>query len=281
MGRKGNSGYSNPDRRFGKDLELGYSGSLGFTQHYLERLDGDLEPTPPQGAPAAGFTIWLKADSGITLNGTSAVSEWADQSTNQIDFSQSTTSAQPTFTSANTILNNQPSVDFFNNDFLESDDNPVMNTTTGFCIYIVAKLNSFPSTFSGFFGRTNGTSWSTGWFSFYYASKLRFCIDYWNTSTKRVELDPPNVSNVNIYKFHYDRTTITGQIIGPDADLDTQAQTTSDINATGNGVELNRLGSSAYDGSWDFGEFIYYNTPLNSAGQTETENYLKTKYGIT
>ena len=46
-------------------------------------------------------------------------------------------------------------------------------------------------------------------------------------------------------------------------------------------IELNRLGGSAYDGSWDYGEFLFYNTPLNAAGQLKTENYLKDKYGIT
>ena len=111
MGRKGNSGFANPDVRFGNDSGGSYTGSLGFTQHYLERLDGDLAPDPGL-APADGFTVWVKASDGITLNGTSAVSGWADQSTNNIDFSQSTTSAQPTFTSASgTISASQQRLD--------------------------------------------------------------------------------------------------------------------------------------------------------------------------
>ena len=61
MGRKGNSGFANPDVRFGKETEIAYTGSLGFTQHYLERLDGDLAPDPGL-APADGFTVWKTRD---------------------------------------------------------------------------------------------------------------------------------------------------------------------------------------------------------------------------
>ena len=49
------------------------------------------------------------------------------------------------------------------------------------------------------------------------------------------------------------------------------------------GIWLNWGGSTnpgTYQGDWDFGEFLFYNTPLNAAGQLQTEDYLKQRYNI-
>ena len=275
MGRRGNSGYSNPDTRSGTDLV--YSGSMSPTQHYLERLGTRLAPS--LGGPAAGYSVWSRSTEGITKSGND-ISQWDDLSDNGNNFTQSTSGDYPQFNSSNSALNNLPSVDCENGDDLATADDSSLNGVGGFCLYVVAKVDSFPSTFSFFANRQNGTSWSTGWFIFHYASKLRFCIDYWNTSSKRVELDPPGTSNANIYKFHYDETTITAEIIGPDADSGTQAQTSTDYNASGYGISLNRGGSDSYDGNWDYGEIIFYPSPIGTAAQTETENYLKERYNI-
>lgn len=278
MGRRGNSGYSNPDTRSGTD-EV-YSGSLGPTQHYLERLSDDLKPSPPGGAPASGYSVWAKSTEGITKDGSNNISQWNDLSGNGINFTQGTSGDYPQYNSSNSALNGLPSVDCNNGDDLSTSDNSNLNGVGGFCLYVVAKVDSYPSPFTFFANRQNGTSWSSGWFIFYYASKLRFCIDYWNTSSKRVELDPPGTSNANIYKFHYDQSTITAEIIGPDADSGTQAQTSTDYNASGYGISLNRGGSDSYDGDWDYGEIIFYPSPIGSAAQLQTENYLKERYDI-
>jgi len=277
MGRKGNAGYTNPDARFG-ELESYYSGSLGLTQHYLERRDGDL---PPGLSPFPGYTVWSKSTTGVTKDGSNLVSQWNDLSGNDNHFLQATDSAKPTFNPSNSVLNNLPSIDANNGDAMETNDDSTLTASGGFCVYVVCKLDSYPSTFSFFISRTNGTTWGTGWGIYYYAGKLRLFVDYWNTSSKRVELTLTNSTNINIIKFHYDQTRITGEIIGPNADSDTQAQTTTDINATGEGISLNRGGSDAYDGDWDYGEVLYYPLPLSAAGQLVTEEYLKRRYNIT
>jgi len=276
MGRKGNSGYTNPDSRFGR--EGAYSGSLGPTQHYLERTQGRLGH---ELLPAPGYSVWSRSTEGVTKDGSNNVSQWDDISGNGINFTQGTSGDYPAFNSSNPALNNLPSLDMNNGDSMETADNSSLDAAGGFCLYVVAKLDSFPSTFSFFVSRTNGTTWSTGWGIYYYASKLRFFVDYWNTSSKRVELNSPGTTNGNIFKFHYDQTTMTAEIIGPSAQSGTQAQSTSDINAAGEGISLNRGGSDAYDGDWDYAEVLWYPSPLNAAGQTITENYLKDRYNIT
>jgi len=55
--------------------------------------------------------LWLKADRGITLNG-SDVSDWADQSSEGNDASNSTASEQPAYSSSDSSLGNKPSVQF-------------------------------------------------------------------------------------------------------------------------------------------------------------------------
>ncbi len=276
MGRKGNSGYTNPDTRSGTNSV--YSGSLGPTQHYLERLDGRLGT---ELEPATGYSVWVRSTEGVTKDGSNNVSQWDDKSGNGNNFLQSVSGDYPFYTAVNSAMNNLPSIDAANGDSMETLDDSTLDASGGFCLYVVAKRNSYPSTFSFFVSRTNGTTWGTGWGIYYYASKLRFFIDYWNTASKRVELNGAGTANVNIYKFHYDQTTITAEIIGPDAESGTQAQTSTDINASGEGISLNRGGSDSYDGDWDYGELLWYPTPLDSAGQTKTENYLKDRYNIT
>ncbi len=276
MGRKGNSGYTNPDVRSGTNSS--YSGSLGPTQHYLERLDGRLGTGLE---PATGYSVWVRSTEGVTKDGSNNVSQWDDKSGNGINFIQTTSGDYPTFTAVNSAMNNLPSIDAANGDSMETADASGLTASGGFCLYVVAKRNSYPSSFSFFVSRTNGTSWGTGWGIYYYAGALRFFIDYWNDASKRVDLTGAGTANVNIYKFHYDQTTITAELIGPDAESGTQAQTTTDINASGEGISLNRGGTDSYDGDWDYGELLWYPTPLNSAGQLQTENYLKNRYNIT
>lgn len=79
--------------------------------------------------------IWLKADAGITLNG-SNVSQWDDQSGNGRNFKQATATNQPAFL-ANSINSTYPSIDFDgSNDFLALDaDYNVTDPMTWFVVY--------------------------------------------------------------------------------------------------------------------------------------------------
>lgn len=51
----------------------------------------------------SGCVLWLRADMGITKDGSDRVSVWADQSGNGHDFAQSTGTAQPAITTYNGI----------------------------------------------------------------------------------------------------------------------------------------------------------------------------------
>lgn len=59
----------------------------------------------------ANCKIWLRADLGITLNG-STVSQWNDQSGNSNNASQGTAAKQPTYTASDSSYGNQPTLTF-------------------------------------------------------------------------------------------------------------------------------------------------------------------------
>jgi hypothetical protein len=70
-----------------------------------------LGPDPASGPPipTMGLTLWLKAGAGITLDGMSHVSTWADQSGNGNDFVSSGTGAGPVVGAS---INSLTTVDF-------------------------------------------------------------------------------------------------------------------------------------------------------------------------
>ena len=294
MGRKGNSGYTNPDKRFG-NVSKGYSGSIGLTQHYLERRSDNLPPD--QGlVPAPGFTIWVRSTEGVTKDGSNLVTEWADKSSNGLNFTDLDTGGsfndrKPVFRASNANLNGLPSIDMDEDEedgsAMETANNSALNVsgTGGLCAYAVLNINNF-SNFSFVMTRTNGSSWTRGWGVFYYSGDYRFWINDWNSSSTRVAL--ANVSNTTspyIFKLHYDESTITAAIVGNANTRNGTKSYSSTVNESGisKGIWLNYGGSTnpgTYQGDWDYGEFLFYNTPLDAAGQAQTEEYLKDRYNI-
>jgi len=105
---------------------------------------------------------WYDAnDSYITLN-TGNVSGWVDRSGNGLNLPDSGVSTRPVYVSSDSNFNSLPSVDFQADDNLESPSNVLLNSADGFTVYIVTKINSFPSSFNFLLGRINGTTLTQG-----------------------------------------------------------------------------------------------------------------------
>ncbi|HVX65406.1 MAG TPA: hypothetical protein VHA11_02325, partial [Bryobacteraceae bacterium] len=62
-----------------------------------------------QTVPTQNLKLWLKADTGVTLNGTT-VSKWADQSGNATDATQTNASLQPVLQT--NAVNGRPALQF-------------------------------------------------------------------------------------------------------------------------------------------------------------------------
>lgn len=103
--------------------------------------------------PPAGAALWLRADLGITLNG-STVSAWADQSGNALDVSQATAANQPLYVAS--WKNSKPAMTF-------DATNDVLTRSTGFfaagtalTIFAVGSMTADPDTVDA---GSNNTPW--------------------------------------------------------------------------------------------------------------------------
>src|ERR1051326_2457743 len=80
-----------------------------------------------------GLRLWLRADAGITLNG-STVSAWADQSGHGYNATQSTAGFQPTYQASVAAFNNKPTLLFNSPNFLNGS---VTTLPTPFTLLVV------------------------------------------------------------------------------------------------------------------------------------------------
>jgi hypothetical protein len=127
-----------------------YGGLVGMRQ-------GLIAPFQVRGAAGSSWSpvdlgaalrLWLKADVGITLNG-SDVAAWADQSGNGFNLVQATAAQQPAYNA--TGFNGRPTVDFVESDTnnLQSAHNVAFSLGTASSWFIVGQMH--PET--GIYGR--------------------------------------------------------------------------------------------------------------------------------
>lgn len=252
----------------------------------LPGITGQLQVVGGVTPPASGASVWLESDFGLTYNGSNQVNLWADQSGNSNDANQPTGSYKPLYIASDANMNGLDSI-YFNagsDDYMRVLYNAAtMNAATnGFTCYIVAYPTSWFSSFAFLLGHTNGTSWTQGWFIYNYSSQIHFTINNWNSSTAKISLATPSTNQLTLFKFKWDKSTM-------DAFYRQGGVTTSGTKAFGGSMsvptgtsywEMFRGGSSSYDTSGKLGAILFYPTPLNAADELATENYLKTKYGI-
>lgn len=281
MSNRGNSGFIDIDRRFGSDTG-DTKGIVNREQHFLERTQGRLDPITE--GPGGNPTFWVDADSlYITLAG-SDVSNWADRSGNGLDLPDPpTTTDRPLYNSTDSNFNDLPSVFFGTNEYMETADDALLACPDGFTVYIVSDISSFPSTFSSLISRTNTTSWSQGWGILYYSTNWRFWVNNWNDFSTRVDMgsNPIGIHGAHIFKLHYDKTNIVGQIFGPNGAAETtKAYSATVTDPSSEGITVAWGGSDSFDINASYGEIIFYNSPLSDEDQTTTEEYLSNKYNI-
>ncbi len=81
-------------------------------------------------------------------------------------------------------------------------------------------------------------------------------------------------TNQHIFKFKYDRTNISGEIIGPSAVAEvTQSYSSAFQNPAGEGLRLGDGYSNTYDINAKIGEVLYYNSSHTPEQETKAEGY--------
>lgn len=226
--------------------------------------------------PLANLKLWLKADAGVTLNG-SNVSLWSDQSGSGNNASQGVAINQPTYVTNQ--LNGNPILRFDGNDYLSCGDVldlgthgysmfVVYNKTSGVNANIVGKtkFDGIPGEYSlGSLGVTDYSSYlnvgitphASGTFNqsnFLYSTIIVYREAGFNQTNKI-----------------YANGTIKGQITTNYAVNSLNIATTFTVGATA---------TPAFYLNGDIAEIIYYDTNLDGTKQATIENYLKAKYGL-
>ena len=93
--------------------------------------------------PSGGLSLWLKADAGVTADGSGKVSEWADQTPNGNNAYQSNTGNQPTLVTTRTDLNGKPVIRFDGSStYLDVTDTPSIKPTQAITVIALAQTNS-------------------------------------------------------------------------------------------------------------------------------------------
>ncbi|MEV6521079.1 LamG-like jellyroll fold domain-containing protein [Longispora sp. NPDC051575] len=222
-------------------------------------------PLPAQaaGAPAAGSIAWLRADAGVTVNG-SSVSNWADQSGGGHHAVMATPARQPQL--VQNAVNGQPALRFngAQSMYFPSPVNPFT-----FSVFVVGK-NSKSSGYSMILGPGGN----------YPNNQMR-----WENSNQALFVGLGNnmpvctstIGNNKVYhalSARYDGNTMRVYRDG--------VLKSSHTFSTNTGWTLVSIGSwfSSYFMVGDLAEVIVYQSALSDADRTATDNYLRTKYAL-
>ncbi len=221
----------------------------------------------------AGCQLWLKADAGITKDGSNYVSKWADQSGNGNDAVQAVGSAQPLWVDG--ILNSKPVISFDGiGDFLDFPSGMLYNLSA-ISFFIVIKPVGINSN-KGYFAPS--LSYNTGISLYSYPSWTL------NINGYRIFSSPPNAiileSAWTLSNFLYSTSSTSGYINGGTiAPFDAAFKGNLELNGV---YALGRYagGIGSYYGQMEVSEVIIYNSAISDANRQLVETYLNSKYAL-
>jgi hypothetical protein len=223
----------------------------------------------------AAPVVWLKADNGVTANGSGQVSAWIDASGNSHNATQVTTANQPTI--INGLINYNPALDFDGvNDNLLFPATGLAAGTAARTTFAVARpeKTAFSSVFS--YGGAGGT----GNVTFTLAQSNGSAVTSRHTGLAGDAVVAGYVINgpAVIQRGSYNGTQLQAQVNGG-----TLVNNAFAINTQLTQGYVGTDNFSPAGSSWDgkIGEVIFYNRLLNNTELQQVNTYLAIKYGIT
>jgi hypothetical protein len=246
--------------------------TVTFTGVNLNHNDYFSLAVPQQGTPgnvSNNLQVWLKADTGITLNN-GKVSNWQDGSINQRNYSQSTTTRQPVVT--NNVINFNPAVTFdglshssSDGDLLQTDKITYPEATLFFVVN--SKKNS---------GSLLTDDWYQYAFDLNYGINGKVGVNYYSPGTAYPSNINSPVNEIAIASFNkVSNSGIFNLAIEKNGILTTDAVNTGNSNNS----FVNRRLAPSFAG--DIAEVIIYNSILDPTEETKIRSYLGIKYGLT
>jgi hypothetical protein len=224
-------------------------------------------------AIADSLRLWLRADRGLTLNG-STVSAWADQSSNNLNATQSTAANQPTFVSSNPTLNGLSSLRFDGtNDLLNGGLIPRFGNNS---------LSVFAVTSGGNQNTTNATMLSSGtatagWWLTRRASAGRIGVLNNNNTLQGATTSLP-AAGYNFRLFGYNKVFGTSALLKVNGNNEISSTTAAAINGFTNANYQVGAGSGANFLNGDIAEVMVFTKTLSPEEQAGIEKYLMDKY---
>ncbi|MCU4156230.1 T9SS type A sorting domain-containing protein [Carboxylicivirga sp. A043] len=228
--------------------------------------------------------VWLKADAGVTMDGSNIVSSWTDQSSNGFIAEQSTVGYRPTYVAdGGADFNNLPVIRF-NADFLSiPDDNGLEGFADGVSVFVVLKSNGV-SEFQGVVSKSS--AWNSNCaYNMYIRNDgdLRMIIN--NGGADAQSLGSGTIgANTYILSGVYDPIVKQSlEIFYNSTFSDTDGGETAAVGSYASNLNIGNDTPSSNTNALrgDIAEVIIFNRGLKSAERLLLENYLSQKYGIT
>lgn len=244
---------------------------------------GGIVPFLPSDLSNLGF--WLKADLGVTFDGTPVVTDWNDQSSNAYHVTQATGADQPDYI-ANS-LNGLPGVDFDGaSHFLERDQANAFNNSTGTLFMVVSGLGA--SVTNAIFGVSDSTNIGNDEYSQVTIRSDRLIEFQTRTGGIFDALrGTTTLSGGRIIMLNSDGSTVTGEIDGVSETLNVTAGANNgnwfSLTASPNKITVGALQrdlgiSQFFNGILH--EKILYDDEKTVSEILQVTNYLKTKWAI-
>ena len=244
-------------------------------------------PRTPPFLPSSlgGLALWLKADAGVTLDG-SDVTEWADQSGNTNNASP--VDAPPVFNASD--LNGKPTISLTSmDDYIERvfsiSINPLgVAGSTAFSVQYVEDVCNAPDDNGPIFGNFGGSEDSASLSQTHYPyGPDCFVYDAFGTRLRKNEITPP-VTITNAWTLYSVKSTdddwqsfVNGQLMYSDP-------TNTYSSAVGGDDTTLYIGKQTANGTYQLkgkvAEVIVYNRVLTTQERQQVEAYLNSKYQI-
>jgi len=225
-----------------------------------------ISQTLPNSTP--GLRLWLRADSGITLNGT-GVSQWNDISGNLNHATQSNPSSMPEVINSLSSINNKSALQF-SNGALILNVNPILNLSD-YSIFVIGKIDPYmSSSYLYDFGNstnhcliTYNTGGVGGIFDGYFVAPISNPLD---TSVYFIYNKNYNINTSPNTSFYFNNSLLT---ISPSYTI-ASSPTWKYIGGTPAGANLKGF----------IAEFIVYDHKLNSSEISNIAGYLINRYSV-
>ena len=227
--------------------------------------------TGPGGVgSSANNVLWLKANAGLTINGSNQTTLWEDQSGNSNDGTPETLGRAPV---ANVSQNSHQSLNW-TNDAIQVSNSTELNLSANYTIFVVFRGTAVASTADALYYKRNGAGNDQG--LYFQGNRLRIKNNTYERQTATAQFSNNTwyvVSLVHTGSGNYSLYRNGQSVTVNNASF-------NDLNAPSNqdlGIGA-RITGNRFSGQLP--EIIMYNTNLSNAERIIVENYLGNKYDI-